>query len=118
MNVAVQALGQYFSPFLQQRPDLTPLTSMHGYQLLRLQYGVLQPDEVVRTPWAIHYLDALDVMPVYDLEFAFPIDIDNPVAAVEAIRKVVQITEEYAEGGKAAQECQIQRRMHMRQGFI
>lgn len=67
-----------------------------GFQALKLQYGTLQEKEVVKTPWAVHYRDGIDLMPVTDMEFAFPIDINNPIKAVKAIHAVIDITKNYA----------------------
>ena len=89
--------GEYFlAPMMKNLPDTTPLSVMIGYQLVKMQYGTFQQDEVVRTPWAIHYRDAIDKMTVYDIEFAFPTDINHPLKAVKAIRKVIEIVEKYA----------------------
>ena len=80
-------------------PDATPVSLMIGFELVKLQYGTFQKEEVVRTPWAVHYRDGIDIMTVYDLEFAFPININHPLAAVKAIRKVIDIAENYAYKG-------------------
>ena len=69
------------------------------YQELKFQYGTLQHDEIVKTPWAVHYRDSIDLMPVTDMEFAFPINLSKPTKAVEAIHAVVEITKEYAING-------------------
>jgi hypothetical protein len=93
--------GEYFlAPMMKNLPDTTPLSVMIGYQLVKMQYGTFQQDEVVRTPWAIHYRDAIDKMTVYDIEFAFPTDINHPLTVVKAIRKVIDIVEKYAFEGK------------------
>ena len=81
-------------------PGTTPLSLMIGFQIMKLQFGTFQKEEVVRTPWAVHYLDGIDEMTAYDVEFAFPTDINNPVTAVKAIRKVIDIVENHAFEGK------------------
>ena len=81
-------------------PGFTPFALGATFEGLKLQYGTLQGYEVVRTPWAIHYRDAIDAIPVYDVEFAFPIKIDNPELAVKAIHAVIDITKEYAKQGQ------------------
>ena len=70
-----------------------------GFHEVKAQYGKYQADEVVRTPWAVHFRDAIGLMPVYDMEFAFPININNPIRAVMAIKKVVEITADWARNG-------------------
>ena len=75
------------------------------YQELKFQYGKLQCDEIVKTPWAVHYRDSIDVMPVTDMEFAFPINLSEPTKAVEAIHAVVEITKEYAINGNCILTC-------------
>jgi len=84
---------------LSKVPSLTPYALNIGFQGVKFQYGTLQGDEIVQTPWAVHYRDALDLMPVHDMEFAFPIDINKPTLAVKAIRHVVNVTEHYAKHG-------------------
>lgn len=75
-----------------------PLQLMIGFEVLKLQYGT-QLQEVVRTPWAIHYLDGIDILTVYDMEFAFPVDIKDPKVVVHAIRKLIRIVQKYAAEG-------------------
>ena len=97
LDLAVHKGGQsILAPAIKQYPSLTPVGLGLGFQALRFQYGDLQGDEVVRTPWAVHYRDAIDEMPVTDMEFAFPINIEDPKRAVQAIQEVVNITKEYA----------------------
>ena len=84
------------APALHKYPDLAPLSLGLGYQALKYQYGELQRDEIVKTPWAIHYRDAIDFMTVTDMEFAFPIKLSEPTMAVKAIHAVVDITKEFA----------------------
>ena len=101
IDVAQHSAGKYIlSPLMQNLPGSTPISLMIGFELVKLQYGTFQTEEVVRTPWAVHYRDGIDIMTVYDLEFAFPIDIKHPVKAVKAIREVIDITEKYAFGSK------------------
>lgn len=101
MDIATETLGKYaLAPMTSILPSSTPISLLVGFELVKLQYGTFQTDEVVRTPWAIHYRDGVDLMRVYDLEFAFPINIKNPVKAVQAIRKVVDIVQKYAYEGK------------------
>ncbi len=100
MDVAMGTVGKRFlTPLIQNFPGVTPFTLLGAFQQLKFQYGTMQGDEVVRTPWAIHYRDAIDLMPVYDVEFAFPIDIDNPEVLVQAIWEVVKVTARYARFG-------------------
>ena len=100
IDVAVGTLGKSFlAPLIANVPGITPFTLLSTFQELKFQYGSLQGDEVVRTPWAIHYRDAVDLTPCYDTEFAFPIDIKNPEVLVKAIWAVVRITARYARCG-------------------
>lgn len=97
MDTLVGALGgAVIVPLISKLPGVTPLYLAMGFQMVKLQYGVLQPNQVVQQPWAVHYRDGLDLMPVYDMEFAFPLDINNPVALTDAVNTVVTITEQYA----------------------
>ena len=101
IDIAQQAGGQYIlAPMMKNFPNSVPLSLMTGYQLVKMQYGTFQQEEVVRTPWAIHYRDGLDIMKVYDMEFAFPINITNPLLVVKAVRKLIEIVEDYAFNGK------------------
>ena len=79
---------------------ITPLSLALGFKLLKFQYGDLQENEVVKIPWAVHYRDAIDLTYAYDMEFAFPIDIDNPVILTEASKTVIDLTKSYSENGK------------------
>ena len=100
MDVIVHKGGKaVFGAMQEKAPSLTPFAVGIGFQGVKLQYGK-QADEIVRTPWAVHYRDGIDLMPVYDIEFAFPIDIDKPIVAVKAIRAVLKITKDLASGGK------------------
>lgn len=71
---------------------------MMGFELLKLEYGT-QLTKVVRTPWAIHYRDGIDIMTVYDMEFAFPVDIKDPKVLVQAITELIKIVRKYAAEG-------------------
>ena len=98
--------GNYvLSPLLQYMPKLTPIILGFSFQAMQEQYGKLQKCEVVRAPWAIHFRDGIGLMPCYDMEFAFPINLQTPTKAVEAINWVVWVTIWYALSGKT--ECQI-----------
>ena len=100
MDIALGTVGKsVLTPLMANMPGVTPFTLMFGYQSVKFQYGTLQGQEVVRTPWAVHYRDAIDLMPCYDIEFAFPIDITDPVVAVKAVQEVVKITARYARLG-------------------
>ena len=88
--------GSVIVPLLGKLPCITPLFLTLGFQAIKLQYGELQPEQVVKQPWAVHYRDGIDLMPVYDMEFAFPVDINNPVAITKAVKTVVMLTEEYS----------------------
>ena len=103
MDVAVHAGGNFMFnelELLKDHPLLTPFALSAGFEGLKFQYEKLQGDEIVRTPWAVHFRDAVDLMPAYDMEFGFPIDIKNPTKAVQAIRVVLQTTTVYALSGK------------------
>lgn len=96
MDVAVHTGGKFaFGAIQAMFPQLTPFALAIGFQGVKFQYEQ-QADEIVRTPWAVHYRDGIDLMPVQDIEFAFPIDINNPIVAVKAIRAVMKITKEHA----------------------
>jgi hypothetical protein len=105
IDVAEESAGKFaLAPMIKHLPgSSTPIKLMIGFELLKLQYST-QLEEVVRTPWAIHYRDGIDMMTVYDMEFAFPIDIQHPLRAVKAIRKLVEIVEKYALHGKFPKE--------------
>ena len=108
IDVATHTSGRYIlTPMMHNLPGTTPASLMVGFELVKLQYGTFQKDEVVRTPWAVHYRDAIDIMRVYDVEFAFPVDIKHPLVVVKAVRKVIDIVEDYAFNGMYifAQEC-------------
>ena len=77
----------------------TPLTLALAFKMLKFQYGKLQEEEVVKTPWAIHYRDAIDMNYAYDMEFAFPIDITNPEILNDAVKVVVDLTGSYSKHG-------------------
>ena len=101
VDVATHTGGKYvLSPLMSNLPKSTPVSLLIGFELVKLQYGQSQGEEVVRAPWAVHYRDGIDIMKAYDLEFAFPTCINNPVTAVKAIQKVTEIVEAYAKKGK------------------
>ena len=81
-------------------PGSTPVSLMIGFELVKMQYGTAQKETVVRAPWAIHYRDGIDITRVYDVEFAFPINIKNPLKAVKALKKLADIVEKYAFEGQ------------------
>ena len=106
IDVVGGSLGKHvLTPLIDRFPESTPFALMFSFEGLKMQYGTLQGYEVVRTPWAIHYRDAIDVMPVYDVEFAFPINITNPELAVKAIHAVITITRDYAKHGECTNVC-------------
>ena len=72
--------------------QLTPLSLSLAFKMLKVQYGWLQHENVVKMPWAIHYRDAIDLTYAYDIEFAFPIDISNPQILIDAVGVVVSLT--------------------------
>ena len=88
-----------FGEMHKRARNYIPFAVGAGFQGVKFQYSQ-HGDEIVRTPWAVHYRDAIDLMTANDLEFAFPINIDNPTRAVKAIREVVQITKKFAWGSK------------------
>ena len=97
MDTLIGALGgTVVIPLLSKLPCITPLFLTMGFQTIKQQYGGLQKEQVVKQPWAIHYRDGIDLSPVYDMEFAFPLDIGNPTALSNAVKTVVTLTEEYA----------------------
>ncbi len=67
--------------------------------MLKIQYGLFQSHENVKVPWAVHYRDGIDLSYAYDMEFAFPIDIENPQVLIDAIQVVIDHTEKYALDG-------------------
>ena len=79
--------------------QLTPLSLALGFKLLKIQYGLLQHEKVVKVPWAIHYRDAIDMNYAYDIEFAFPIDIANPQILINTVGYVVSLTDKYSRTG-------------------
>ena len=101
MDVAKGGLGQaLITPLVSNFPGASPFTLLFAFNEVKFQFGTLQGQEVVRTPWAVHYLDGIDLMPCYDMEFAFSIDIKNPITLVKAVQKVVTTTRNYAKFGK------------------
>ena len=67
-------------------------------KVLEWQYGN-QQEEVVKVPWAIHYRDGIDLSYAYDIEFGFPLDINNPTVLINAVDAVVTTTRRYAIDG-------------------
>ena len=103
MDAAVHAGGNFLLnklELLKDHPLLTPFALSAWFEGLKFQYGTLQGDEIVRTPWAVHFRDGIDLTPAYNIEFAFSIDINNPTKAVKAIRVVLWTTTVYALCGK------------------
>lgn len=78
---------------------ITPLTLSLGFTLLKFQYGVRQQEETVKIPWAIHYRDAIDLNYANDIEFAFPIDINNPTIINAAVQDVIEVVQEFIQAG-------------------
>ncbi len=101
MDVAGGVLGsQLLAPLYEAFPGLVPLGVKTGFEVVKRQYGGdQQKNAVVRVPWAVHFRDAIDLISVYDLEFGFPIDIEDPQKAVQAVRAVIDITTSYARKG-------------------
>ncbi len=100
LDVAGGVLGnQLLAPLYAAFPGMVPLGTTTGFNVVKKQYGEWQKDEVVRIPWAVHFRDAIDLISVYDLEFCFPIDIDDPTKAVQAVQAVIEITRRYAKRG-------------------
>ena len=106
IDVAQETAGKYaLAPMMKVLPGSTPVSLMIGFELVKMQYGTAQKKKVVRTPWAIHYRDGIDITRVYDVEFAFPLNIKNPLKAVKALRKMADIVEDYAFEGMYMYEC-------------
>ena len=84
---------------MQTLPEVVELLLFPlSLKMLEWQYGK-QEEEVVKTPWAIHYRDGIDLSYAYDIEFAFPLDINNPTALITAVDAVVKTTRRYATEG-------------------
>lgn len=49
--------------------NLTPVSLALAFKMLKIQYGILQSDNLVKIPWAIHYRDAIDMNYAYDMLF-------------------------------------------------
>ena len=92
MSIANKILGSMIN-------YITPLTLALAFKMLKYQYGCLQKDEVVKIPWAVHYRDAIDMNYAYDMEFAFPIDIQDPWILNEAVQIVVDHSVNFSSKG-------------------
>ena len=56
------------------------------------QYGICRHIETVEMPWALHYMDGVDLTACNDMEFAFPLNINDPQVMMDAVQVVVDIT--------------------------
>ena len=87
---------------IQTLPEVVQLLLFPlSLKMLEWQYGK-QEEEVVKVPWAIHYRDGVDLSYAYDMEFAFPLDINNPTALINAVDVVVKTTRRYAIEGTSS----------------
>ena len=80
-------------------PATTPLMLTIAFQSLRMKKNSYS--EVVQMPWGVFFRDGLDFCRAYDMEFDFPLNIDNPDKVIQAIKILKDLTRRYADGGKA-----------------
>lgn len=92
ITLSKNIFGSMFNKF-------TPVSLAMGFKMLKIQYGLFHSHEHVKAPWAVHYRDGIDLMYCYDMEFAFPIDIENPQVLIDAVQVVIDHTEKYALDG-------------------
>ena len=73
-----------FSPLIQQLPVLTPIYLNAAHTVVS---KVQQPHSCVMLPQAIRYQGGIEKLPVYDMEFAFPVkeDFSNVIEAANVV---------------------------------
>ena len=83
---------------MSKMPQTTPLMLTIAFQALKKRKDFYT--EVVQMPWGVFFRDGLDFCRAYDMEFDFPLDIDNPVIVLQAVKILKDLTRRYAQGGK------------------
>lgn len=95
--------GELGSPLIARYPFLVPAYLSAGFNVIK---GANPADEpkLEQVPYAIHFLYGLKYTSAYDMEFAFPVDIDKPDGfdvLLKAIHIAVDAVADAAKPGKA-----------------
>ena len=85
---------------MERYPQLIPLIGANSLDIIRRN----QEEEIhEELPHAIHFRYGITLAPVYDMEFAFPLTIDDDQngfdTLLKAVKIVVEETEKAARGG-------------------
>ncbi len=86
---------------MSKMPMTTPLMLTIAFQALSKKKNSYS--EVVQMPWGVFFRDGLDFCRAYDMEFDFPLDIENPEKVILAVKILKDLTMQYAKGGKPFQ---------------
>ena len=96
-HVMVKDIG---SPAIERYPLLIPVLGSKSLDIIKRD----QKDEIhEELPYAIHFRYGITLSPVYDMEFAFPLTIDDDQngfdTLLKAVKTVVEEVEQAARGG-------------------
>lgn len=95
-HVMLNAIG---SPLIERYPQFVPVLGSVSLDLLKQNIPAQLDEEL---PYAIHYRYGISLAPVYDMEFAFPINLDDDENGfqllIEAVQFVVKEAQKEAEG--------------------
>ena len=96
-HIALDTVG---SLTFERYPQLIPVIGANSLDIIRRNQEEKIHEEL---PYAIHFRYGITLAPVYDMEFAFPLTIDDDQNGFDTLLKAVKIvieeTERAAEGG-------------------
>ena len=95
--------GEIGSPLIARYPFLVPAYLSAGFNVIKGSNPADEP-KLEQVPYAIHFLYGIKYTTAYDMEFAFPVDIDKPDGfdvLLKAVHIVVDAVADAAKPGKA-----------------
>lgn len=95
--------GELGSPLIARYPFLTPAYLAAGFKAIKKENPPNEP-KLETLPYAVHFRYGLKFAPVYDMEFAFPITLDDTEHGFDtflnAIKFVITELEEASKPGE------------------
>ena len=100
LDVLAQGAQAVQGQLMSVLPGVTPTMLTIAFKGLKTGHPEGYYEEIVAIPWAIFFRDGLDICYAYDMEFLFPVDINNPEIVITAVNILKELTKKYADGGE------------------
>lgn len=97
--------GELGSPLIARYPFLVPAYLSQGFKVIK-GANPTEP-KLEQLPYAIHFLYGLKYTTAYDMEFAFPVDIDKPDGFDVLLKAVHIAVEAVADAAKPGEAWQL-----------